>query len=510
MSLHPTAIDNATVQQIIALFNSLSTQSARRAAYWGILDELNSPEWGDVRTHIKQRTFQKDILGESLPEIILQIVQYLSVSDLYVLQRVSRRWHSLLSSDSTRRTLYRLWTNESSAHLRAADFTRYAQRRIRLERGQPAAYEPRSIVLHHRTLGGGRADFNSYDIPSPATLAYAHGRYAWLRQPDVLVIDNIRNSTRQQLCTENRDRFQLVGISSSVVVAISTRAYCHVWSLGAEEHAWFRIPSSNVTGFAVRDITVAVAYRGSTLTESGERIDRDSVVYWDMRSRAAHTIENVPQVALLDLYPAKKSLIIVHVERQETYQVCVRKYSMDGQGQAYTQRSYASLKIPRDWSFETLSRSWDKSHHRFAVFFVQSPLDGTATRSFQWVIAAYDPQMDEVALHKFNWNDKPYHFLRAAVVDRNLLYYLREDHGSPALWISDLSAQPPHRATRAMFASYQEAGGFLLGDREFVLLAHQTGIQVWFFDDDPSVKKADFAAGPQDLMVPSRNLGAMS
>ncbi|RAH40056.1 F-box domain protein [Aspergillus brunneoviolaceus CBS 621.78] len=479
MSLDSPSSDNATtIQQIISLFNNLSTNSARRAAYHELLNQLNSTEWCDLRACIKQRTFQKDILGESLPEIALQIVQHLSVSDLHVLRRVSRRWHALLSSASTKRTVYRQWTNNSSTHLTTTEITRYAQRRLYLERGQPVAAAAAQRAV--KVIDG---QPNPHSAPTPNTFAYAHGRFAWLRSPDLLVVHSIRNSTRQQFCTENRDRFRLVGISNSVVVATSTRAYCHVWDLETEEHAWFRIPSLNVTGFAVRDNTVAVAYNSYTVTESGDKIDTEFVTYWDMWSRTAHTIENVPQVAVLDLLPATKTLVVVHIELLETYRVCIRKYSMDGEGHAHTQRAFPLSAVHRDWSLEMLSRSWDNNHYRFAVFFVQSPLNGAVTRSFQWIIATYDPQTDEISLHEFTWDDRPYHFLNAAAVDHNLLYYLREDGGRPALWVSNTSAQPPHRAARGMDPSCHDADAFFLGDREFVLQVHQTETRAWPVED---------------------------
>ncbi|RAL13640.1 F-box domain protein [Aspergillus homomorphus CBS 101889] len=456
--------DATTAQQIICLFNCLSTNSARRAAYHGILDQLNSPEWCDVRARMAQRTFQKDILGESLPEVALQIVQYLRVTDLHVLQR---------------------WTNKFSTKLTAADFRRYAQRKLRLERGQPA-HEP--LSFDPVTPGTARDDGpNYYRPPTPDTLAYADGRCAWLRSSDVIVVHDIRKATRQQFCTENRDRFRLLGLSECVIAAVSIRAFCHVWDLETQEHAWFRLPSSSLTGFAVRSSIVAVAYNSTKTIKPENRVNIESIMYWDMRSRTAHAIENVPNVVLLDLQPATKTLIIVHVEREETYQVCVRKYIMDGQGHAHIQRSYALPAVHRDWTLETVSRTWDSNHHRFAVFFIQSPLAKAPRRLFQWVIATYDPQTDGIGLHEFTWNDRPKYFLRAAAVDHNLLYYLREDHGTQAIWISDPSAHPPHRAAKAMDPSCRGKEGILLGDQEYVLLLHQMEAKVWPFRDDTLV-----------------------
>lgn len=56
--------------------------------YHRILDLLNPHEWRDVQKRINQRSFQKDILAESPPEIAVQIAQYLDLSDLFILQRV--------------------------------------------------------------------------------------------------------------------------------------------------------------------------------------------------------------------------------------------------------------------------------------------------------------------------------------------------------------------------------------------------------------------------------------
>ncbi|PWY64746.1 F-box domain protein [Aspergillus heteromorphus CBS 117.55] len=480
--------DSSTIQQIISLFSLLPSTSARLAACHQILDQLSPHEWRDAQVRINQRSFQRDILGESPPEVAVQIAQHLGLAELHVLQRVSRKWHRLLSSDLVRGTAYQQYTGCVGIHVAADQFIHYAKQRLRLERGLPVCK-----ILDR-------------DLPPPHDsnfdcLDYANGNYAWLENNTHIVVHDLRKRKVRRFCTENRDSLRDVRLSESMVVAISVRAYCHAWNLETGDHASFRIPALHFRAFVARGMKVALGFTYPSI--AGD----EYIIYWDMDSRVARNIGVAPNLVLIGLQSATNSLSTLHLERnnivQGRGQLChnerlrVVKHSLENHGPVDSLLSYI-LQLPVlaefDWRVLTLHNISNDASGRLAVFSCEPPVSGVASTNPSYVVVAtYNHKTDEMCLHGLSPKDTPYHPLCMAAVDRGLLYYVKNDRGKPVIWISEPASPISHRPAAAMDPGlpreattrvYSYATRFALrGDREFVLMINENDVKVWGFGD---------------------------
>ncbi|PWY69830.1 F-box domain protein [Aspergillus sclerotioniger CBS 115572] len=484
------ANDSSATQQIIELFTQLNTNSARQDAYHRILDQLKPHEWRDVRTRINQRAFQKDILGQSPPEVAVQIAQYLDLSEIHVVQRVSRKWHLLLSSELIRGAVYQHYTG-CGVHVTEDQFILYSKQRLRLERGLPTC----------KLQGLTRSS------PYGSSLAcqdYTNGRHAWLEGDTHIIVYDLWKHTAQRFCTENRESFRDMRLSESMVVAISVRGYCHTWNLETEEYASFRIPALHFRAFVVRGLKVALGFANPLA------VGDESIIYWDMGSRIARSIQVEPNLALVGLHQTTNSLTTLHLQREShtRYEngstssghhdsLCVVKYKVDGH-ERITGVASETLRLPFlsgiDWNIEILHDISNDASGRLAAFSCQPLPSAVASTTPRYIlVATHDPQTDKVYMHGLRPEDTPYLPLCIAAVDRNLLYYVKNDRGKPAIWISDPASRNPHRPAKAMDPElpreatsrvYSYASRFTLrGDRDFILMVDEIEVKVWRFGD---------------------------
>ncbi|GLA16282.1 hypothetical protein AnigIFM62618_002852 [Aspergillus niger] len=470
------AADAAPIQQIITLFTHLNTNSARHDAYHRILDLLNPHEWRDVQKRINQRSFQKDILAELPPEIAVQIAQYLDLSDLFILQR-------------------------------------YAKYRIRLERGLP--------ICNLQAPNLFPTDGSKLEC-----LDYANGRCAWLDNGTHVVVHDLCKRSTQRFCTENRDSFWDLRLSDSMVVAISARAhpahpesrYCHAWNLETEEHASFRIPAFSFRAFVVTGLKVALSF----INHSAAGDEESKIYYWDMSSRTARTIQIAPHLALIGLQPTTNSVTTLLLERGDDPtnphhspwdRLRVVKHTFDDHGRttspllpSYT--LHLPFPIQPGWTIADIS---DSSTNNLAVFNCTPPPQPstlsatTTTTTLHYVlVVSYDPQRDQIHVHTLPQEEgTPYFPFCKTALDSDLLYYVKSDRGKPAIWISSPASRIPHRPAESMSlglpreasnAIYTYANMFTLhGDRDFVLLVHETDVKVWRFKDTQPPESVDLA-----------------
>ncbi|RAK98015.1 F-box domain protein [Aspergillus ibericus CBS 121593] len=482
--------DDSATQQIIALFAHLNTNSARQDAYHRILDQLSPHEWRDVRVRINQRAFQKDILGQSPPEVAVQIAQYLDLSELHVLQRVSRKWHLLLSSELIRGAIYHHYIG-CGPHVTEDQFTRYAKQRLRLERGLPLS---KLRDPNHSLPFGSSLDCHDY----------ANGRHAWLEGNTRIIVHNLCNHTTQGFCTENRDSFRDLRLSESMVAAISVRGYCHTWNLETEEHASFRIPALHFRAFVVRGLQVALGFANPMA------VGDESIIYWNMSSGVARSIQVEPNLALVGLHSTTNSLTTLHLQRENhldseggptRFGRCdclhVVKYTVDDHGRITrvpSETPQLPFPLGMDWNIEILHDISNDTGGRLAAFSCQrTPSTVASITPRHILVAAHDPQTDSMYIHELRPEDSPYLPLCITAVDRNLLYYVKNDRGKPTIWISDPASRNPLRPAKAVDPElpreatsrvYSYASRFVLrGDRDFVLMVDETDVKVWRFGD---------------------------
>lgn len=136
---------------------------------------------------------------------------------------------------------------------------------------------------------------------------YRDGIYAWLGGrdgPTSVVFWNIRAGPGHVwLTTDNRERLVELRLSKSLIAAVSTRGYCHVWNIDTEEHKDFRLSSLTFCHFLVNGTKVALCYPGY-------------VVHWDFDVGIVRAIQIEHDVVTLALHPTDDqfTLICLHKE----------------------------------------------------------------------------------------------------------------------------------------------------------------------------------------------------
>ncbi|PLB50545.1 hypothetical protein P170DRAFT_147987 [Aspergillus steynii IBT 23096] len=452
---------DSDVREILDRFENLDAP-ARRLVYRHVLMQLRLHEWRDVRDHVDRISFHKDILGALPPELAMQITRYLGLSELHVLQRVSKGWYSLLSSDLVRDAAFRRYTGRKtdSAAAGALDkFSAYARHRTRLERGQPVW----------------KAHFPNYQ-PLPktsevSTLDYCNGRVAWIDE-------------------ENRDFFVGVRLSDRIIGATSPRGNCHIWDLHSEESAWFRLPSLQYRFFVASGTSVAFSFSDG-LPNGGY------VLHWEFMSHAARAIDIAPNLGYMALNAAAKTLTTVHLEASYG-QLRVEKHLLDEPTlQEREQLPSYTLDLPLteddNRCVEIGSPDEGSSFSdRMGIFSIMTT-EGQSLATCSVVVVSYDPRTDQIDLHVLHPKLAPFYPLCMTAVDQNILYYLRNDDGKPQISISNPTATVPHRLSKYMNLQlpreatsrvYSHITCFALrGDRECTLMIDENGLKVWSFNE---------------------------
>jgi hypothetical protein len=71
-----------------------------------LIEGLTAHEWRYLRDRLIQRCFHCDVLGKLPLELAICVAAYLDPLDVVALRRVSKRWHSLLTSDQVSKQVY--------------------------------------------------------------------------------------------------------------------------------------------------------------------------------------------------------------------------------------------------------------------------------------------------------------------------------------------------------------------------------------------------------------------
>ncbi|KAL4734958.1 hypothetical protein BDV11DRAFT_208912 [Aspergillus similis] len=465
------------IQEIIIRFKQLNTASARRTVYHQIIDQLDPHEWRDVQRRINQRTFQKDILGSLPLEVSVQIIQYFDINDVHLLQRVSRKWHEVLSSKPVCSVLFRQYTGGALDNEFKSTFARYSRQRSRLEQGLPAAY----VQL---------------DIPFSQDLDYCDGRYAWsVDGGTTIVVFELCSRKTQRFCTENRERFERFRLSENLVAAITVRGYCHAWDIRTEYTRAVRLPNTNVSHIVIGGFRVALYYENL-------RIDGQEggvVMHFDLRpgSPRTHRIQGVKELALLSLDTSSNYLTTISLKHHSNPDpnyvpnwscLHVVKYELHENGEASTARSY-TLKLPSSSERACLARDMPHYYRNIGVLYVWH----SSARSF-FLPITYHPQTEQVCIHAL-LDPRMAHSLSMANVDNGILYWVRDDGDKQSIWISNPYAVTPLYASRGLEFDLPRAlpdeaslmvhtRRLLTGDSRFVSVTNMSGTQVWSFEDD--------------------------
>ncbi|KKK25149.1 hypothetical protein P175DRAFT_0524471 [Aspergillus ochraceoroseus IBT 24754] len=470
----------ADVEEIVNLFKSLNTNLSRHSAYHRILDELRPHEWRDAQKRINSRYFQKDILSELPLEIAVQIVQGLSLKDIFLLRRVSKRWYDVLSCDLSCRTMYRQYTGQNLAEREfQAQFAQYSKQAFCLDRGLPLCKVQLTLPFTTPT-----------DI---ASLDYSHGRLAWMTDKTTIIVYTLQSQKFQRFCNENREQFCEIRLSELAVATYSLRGYCYVWDLETGIMHTIRLPHRDVSFFAAQGSQVVLSVRRPNRTN----IEYHDVMHHDLKSGVTHTISLSTALSFVGLTTDTLTTIsLLHEEyspEPNHPHLGVVRYKLT-QGDATPFHAYTvplpydrNFQWPQMWVERTIQRN---SKNRLGVLNAPTPI--LAPDNHQSILPfTYDPNTDTLCMHALSepyprWPDC------LANVDRHLLYYVSNRGGKLSVWISDPYAEPMRRCAREMDLELPRdptnslsALNFrsILGDRKMTVVVDDTSVKMWLFDE---------------------------
>ena len=248
-----------------------------------------------------QVTFHQDILGNLPIELVWKVAEYLNLADLFVLQRVSPQWRSLLSSPLLQRAAIRsvMAVDLPQQNLDLDNTKAIIQQRLCAERGNPA----RSYYLE-TTMASIQIEGST--IPR---IDYSHGIFAFItprhNYTDIARL-SLDSGDVNYLTTEDRDHLTQIGVSQQLIAAVSRRGYCHVWDLRSGAHRSFRLSSLHYTHFLVNGLKVMVVYR-------------TAAIHWGWDSGIARTIKLDTYPVMVAAHPTEDQFTIVRVGEDVYY-----------------------------------------------------------------------------------------------------------------------------------------------------------------------------------------------
>ncbi|KAL4956202.1 hypothetical protein BDW69DRAFT_159085 [Aspergillus filifer] len=469
------------IRDIITRFKELdATTSARRIAYQQIIDQLDPYEWRDVTRRMNERSFSKDILGALPLEIAVEIVQYLDLAGSYVLRRVSKRWHEILSSKAACSVLYREYTGCILDDDFESTFARFLKRRLRLEEGTPSA----SLWV----------DFSELSREEKGSLDCMNGRYAWLTDNDTaLVVWTPGTGKKQRFCTEHRRQILRFCLSNYLVVATTMRGYCHAWDLQTEEHHTARLPNTNISLFVVSGFRIAVYFQDLT---------GGLIMHFDLQSKKTHSIQNVQNLVLICLDAPSGQLVLIHFSRggclgaddtPESPHLYIQNYELRENGDvmparhAYPDMSYQSYWSRLDFKINYDMQARCRSGMGILTAWSEEKQDFVLVLSI-----TYHAQTGRIWMHPIYTQG---HLIPWMVkVDRDIIYFIRTDFDKRTLWIHNASATPREYPAQNMHLDAPrdllDRGSFgyltnviILGDSRLLTVIEAKRIYVWSFEE---------------------------
>ncbi|KAJ5273983.1 hypothetical protein N7478_009108 [Penicillium angulare] len=481
-------------QQILSHFSALPPQN-RHAVYHGILDQLRRAEWREVKHRADRITFECDILGnENLPlEIVALIAEHLHLSDLIRLQRVSRKWHQVLSSSMVQNAAIRATL---ASGIYESDTKSVIRKRLRAERGQPAATmklsSPLSSVHNYpnRPLNTNRA-LNVNNARNIGAMGYSNGIYAYIDALDdrtSISLTNLRTGKMDRLTTGNREPLIEHSISTLLIAAVSSRGYCHVWDLRTQEQKSFRISSLNYTHILINGLNLVVSYRST-------------IIHWGWESGIARTIQCPTCVFLLVPHPTEDSITMVRVGEEVYYgksmviadqecQMHVEQYAVDSDSNDFYCAHSQEQQFPMIESGELydLFDPQELFKGQSSTILVRKSPSGDDS-----VKMCFSLQGNQIICHSFPAAPQA---MWMACVGPDLIYIPTSEHGivildstykkSRAVLSTQDVGECQHSIQRGISLQRAIDVGpwyWVSGDSDFLVLVDYGVMEVWGFDD---------------------------
>lgn len=351
----------------------------------------------------------------------------------------------------------------------------------------------------------------SYEYRMDARIVgYSNGVCAWLDRADdrtSLILLNLDSQKRTRLTTENRENLFELRMSNTLVAAVSTRAYCHVWDVLTHDCKSFRIPSQHFKHFLAHGRNIAFSFDGS-------------IVHWRFDEALARTVPVGANIALLALHPSGGEFTLTRfcawsAEEEgdgstkafppdspsavlaRRYYLLTEKFSLDDAGVFLSAHSHEQeFPLQRLAEYEWLSTRWHYHEiHRgqsTAVMYGQGDLftarsDGYSKNDRGRLYLSLGPTNDRIAINILPGFS--IHPPTMSCIDPGVLYAISDDlrgmvimkartvdsPSSAHLWYQD--------KVKSQEEEDYEGCLFIIGDNKFVVLFYDEDILVWILDE---------------------------
>ncbi|OJJ46355.1 hypothetical protein ASPZODRAFT_1954253 [Penicilliopsis zonata CBS 506.65] len=354
---------NIMAANIVRSFAQLKTKEARRAAYEGVLRQLSSKEWREIKDISSKITLQTDIISLLPVELVALVTRHLSIVDVVILQRVSKQWKSILSSWDIRKSVlmgHQITIPKGITTLEEQEmfFHRCARRRIALQRGRPfsVATYPHTMIFDQLEVVDQDTKYEITDYSSGICVgAFDRSICLWNWLEGVVDVIHL----------ENRQDIKAVRVTNKIFAAITSMGHCHVWDLETKaEIADIRLPSSAYNSFITNESALAI------------EINSDLII-WDRISCITRVtrIETPCDISSIRITPTGDSFSTIEIKDETTEHQKItflfKHWIFDAASRSYIFLASHSLCISVDYDLDDFSPDWSS---RFSNRSGQSPL----------------------------------------------------------------------------------------------------------------------------------------
>lgn len=235
-----------------------------------LYEALSKPRRRELLALVQNDEWRFDIVGNLPLELVASIFAKLSTYNTFSLQRVSRRWLDILSSDLIAGSRIKLWRS-------LGDF----------ELTLPEYFSPASVKTlaaeHEEAFRTGRYFFNRRvnvnimlsGYPPGRHYRYGEGHMACLKDGccDTINVYHIKSGSGWVVVSPERESFDFVAVSSKLVVGSTQTGRCYVWAHSHHDEDPFtvRLPTVHIAALDASDDTVAILVHHSW---HGEKVSR--------------------------------------------------------------------------------------------------------------------------------------------------------------------------------------------------------------------------------------------
>lgn len=478
-----------------------------------LADLITHQQIRDLQCIIEQVDLRCDLIVELPRELSSMILQYLPLYQVFQARRVSRLWHSVLTSSGILEDVLRSWQLASPSLLRIPPGLS-VEAIISLKAEHMDAYRTGNPFC----MASGRVKFARGQALNER-VAYSASVLAWIDGSDRRECHCLNFSTGMQktFMTEERLTMTHIATSASMVTATSPGGRCIVWNFRNEEQVSFKLPSAQIKKLLLSGETLAIVFtpkssgRGSQIKVFTWRYGDPHPNYFSLSLQIRKPECSYETKVMFD--DQGQSILIFE-------RICDRRFSETQS--VHSIRASLSGEVRAQCSLEGLSMDghWDYVNNinpvqarRFATIWsaMTWPLIPDITvdsTSFEVKSICYDFTMNELRLDTRRINVPLVSEKLAYSFWEDVAYVWRHDPLNPTtLNIVDLRRSTCTTAFMAktnMWSSYfvgdrdisatrpnYDLSDLVLGDEIFHIRVFQDRFMVWCFDKNIDLKHQD-------------------